>query len=81
MKYQEILQKAFDFDDMTFSRDYSPKNWVYIVESEGSKSMFIASAFVRQIDCWIVVFREYNKPMVFHKDSALITEFEQKKCY
>ena len=28
-----------------------------------------------------IVFREYNKPMVFHKDSALITEFEQKKCY
>jgi hypothetical protein len=82
MSYQEVKTRAEKTDLMLTATDFSPSNWVYIVEDDGCESsILLRSALVEEIGMHYIVYREHGRPMIFHKDETLVFALVHKNKF
>lgn len=82
MTYQDVSNRAKETDKKLLATDFSPSEWVYIVESEGCEStMIIRSALVEKLENYFIIYREHGQPIILHQDEALVFSFAQKKSF
>ena len=82
MNYQDVSNRAKETDKKLLATDFSPLDWVYIVEDDGCESsILLRSALVEEIDMYYIVYREHGRPMIFHKDETLVFALVHKNKF